>query len=263
MKRRKKQKYIKWTDEEKTRLVLETKEVFLKFKNKLTVLYCFNVAQQRVLANSRMRKINNVKKIPWFQEYLEKGDSINPIRLAFKKEFNSNNQEYNNEQELLNNIRKIISEEVENRLPFIIESKLKQLNIAETIVEYLEEDLSNIKFEIQSRENKKEEEIIKNKPVVVLINLLPEQFQIIEKVYGDQLDFISWRSTDDSIDKLKSYCSKAHRIYAMTDKMGHNTDEIIIKVNKPAYRRFTGSTSSLKRIISEDLRTGVFKCLDN
>lgn len=256
MKRRKKQRYIKWTNEEKIRLVSETKEVFLKFKNKLTVLYCFNVAQQRVLVNSRMRKINNVKQIPWFQEYLEKGDSINPIRLAFKKEFNSDNQEYNDEQSLLNNIRKIISEEVENRLPFIIESKLKQLNIAETIVEYLEEDLSNIKVALQSNENKKEE-IIKNKPTVVLINLLPEQSQIIEKVYGDQLDFISWRSTDDSIDKLKSYCSKAHRIYAMTDKMGHNTDEIIIKVNKPAYRRFTGSTSSLKRIISEDLQTGV------
>lgn len=273
--------YIRWTDEEKYKLTQETINVYFEHNQYLSILRCLHIAQQRVLNKNRMRNITTIEKVTWFNEYLQKFDTINPIKLAFENEINKKLKKYNNQQKVnipVNNVhdkkindnnkidkqlvneetlRKIISEEFDNKIGDIIEAKLKTLNIAETIVEYLEEDLDKIKISLSSVNNNINNEAETKKSIVLLVNLLPEQFQIIEKRFSNKLELISWRDTEDSIDKLKSYCAKANRIYAMTGKMGHATDDIIVKVNKPAYRRFTGSTSNLKRIIANDLRQGV------
>lgn len=86
---------------------------------------------------------------------------------------------------------------------------------------------------------------------VVLIHLLPIQFQEIKKQFDDLFDLVAWDANSCGMAALKSHAKNAYRIYSMTGKMDHSTDRYLSVHAKGRYFRFNGSTSTLIPMLEE------------
>lgn len=87
---------------------------------------------------------------------------------------------------------------------------------------------------------------------VVLINLLPAQFNDVSREYGELFDLVLWSAGDSSLQALKAHANNAYRIYGMVDHMKHNVDKVVSGIAGKRYIRYTGSTSTLKSLLEKE-----------
>ncbi len=95
------------------------------------------------------------------------------------------------------------------------------------------------------------------RPMVLVINLFPNQFNEIISVYGDIFDIRSWDGRNDSMPSLERLARNAQRVYASTSHLRHSQDEKIAALAKDKYVRYVGSTSKLKTLIEADRASNI------
>ena len=269
---------IRWSQEDKEALIQDVCEQIMANEN-LSVLNALYAAQYRILPKNKRKD-----ELGGFSTWLNKTiveDRIKQIKLEQPKEalkIIENNKNLSLET-MIPSLLNLADNYITNKLETIIDGKLNKI-INSTVTEYKQPDFTEIKqseIKVNFDETKLIESIkeqldefltkqemlaLKNKiaenntkpdkkPMVLLINLLPDQFNEIEKDFGELFDLRKWSDGKDSYGTLKSLASKATKIYGMTDKMKHHVDKTISNVNLPNYVRFTGGMTTLKKLLSE------------
>lgn len=237
---------IYWTDKEKTDLAAST-FAMLKKDPSLSEIQCLNLAQ-KALPPSRQRLIVSKQSIPWLFDELKilrnldfkrisNSETHIPVKPDAKPMESKPSVDLNKLfDELISRALKSFIVEITPIIEKAIESKIKSLNLAETIAEYLDTKPPEIKLDKRK------------KKMVLLINLMPVQFADVSKEFSRVLDLKMW-SDEGGYDQLRSLCFSASRIYGMTDHMSHKIDGVIKNTNAGAYVRFSGGISTLKDML--------------
>ena len=105
---------------------------------------------------------------------------------------------------------------------------------------------------VETKEECKER---KRKLMILIVNLLPIQFNEIQKQFGEYFDLRSWEGTKGSHTTLKALVGSAYKVYAGTDHMRHSDDTKLSKSAGDRYVRFTGSVSKLRSLLAAELET--------
>lgn len=104
-------------------------------------------------------------------------------------------------------------------------------------------------------ETKEEAKERKRKLMILIVNLLPIQFNEIQKQFGEYFDLRSWEGTKGSHTTLKALVGSAYKVYAGTDHIRHSDDTKLSKTAGDRYVRFTGSVSKLRSLLAAELET--------
>lgn len=90
------------------------------------------------------------------------------------------------------------------------------------------------------------------KPMLLFINLFPNQLNEIESSYSTDYDVRFWDGKKDSMASLERLSQNASRIYSSIKSTRHSQDEKIYSLAKEKYVRINGSVSMLKRTVDKE-----------
>lgn len=271
-------KIIRWTNEEK-QLVLQDVCKQLIDNPELSINNALHAAQYRVLPKHKRRD-----EMGGYSSWLNR-DIINReielIKIKSQESHVSNALRLNDQKEktipsvlidlfqladeyLTKKIETTVNGKINEALELVvlsnnsksdnnsIEFNIDQERIYGMIRESLDQFIANQELKLIQETNA---DIINSakdkKPLVILINLLPDQYNEIVSEFGEIYDIRNWVDGQDSISALKSLASRATKIYGMTDKMKHRVDKTVSNINLANYVRFSGGISTLKRLLNE------------
>jgi len=231
-----------WTDEEKTELIKRAANIIYK-NTGLSTLEALRRAQEQALPKERQRPINTLTAIPWYKPALDK--QVEEHKKAVITEH----------VKIVEEIISIPMQLSEVKTDDLIAELLKRIFtaggsgivglISNSMVQALREELpaaitrlqKQTKVATQTRQKK-----------ILILGLLPEQTNEIQKALGSAFDFTFWK--DANPDSLKQTAPHQDKIYIMKRFIGHTHQELLNSVGA-TYTIVPGSTSELLHVLEK------------
>lgn len=231
---------ISWTEVECSMMV-EHCHLLLKSGECLTRMGAFKRAQE-YLPFDRRRNITSVKQIPWLDAELDN------LAARLKDERSTTVETPVGDVEVDSLIEKLSS-----KLAPMIATLVSEVLSPVRVQEAMNQAVSKYIHSLDSKYPEVPPTVTKVvKPRVVLVNLLPTQFNDVKHEFHELFDLVHWIDGEDGYTKLRSHANTAHKIYGMTDFMKHSVDKFLSTNAKDRYVRFTGSVSTLKSLLEAE-----------
>lgn len=234
---------IFWTSREQRFVATEARKAQAQDGN-LSLLNAVRIAISSLPAD-RQRRLASLCLIPWIHTELREVDRLASLEPPVVEQPKAEVQAPGND--LLDQLLARLVTMLEPKIQIMIDqavAKVAQNSVLSHAPSFPTEDLDNsatIKATPQ------------RKPVLLMLNLLPIQFNSIQKEYGDRFELRLWSDKESSAKQLKDLCSTAHKVYGMTKFMSHSVDSMASKAAGHNYIRFTGGVSALKRTMESTL----------